>query len=457
MPIYRLRGGKEVSSSNAETYKSAVKDYLKAEGKVLERDSSTHGTTPDLVAKDPVDDRLIWVESKDTDLSRWNDDFLTEMGRFFIEYIDTINNTRFDLYVFVRRLKASKKWDNIFTAQKRASKDVNEFYERILDESNLQDEEVEKIEQAAFDEFEEFLGDVHVYEVDYEKLQMRREELEENEDHGIHDIYLREKGPIREKDEITLNLLKIEDFPERMYQFKYLNSSGMHDVLDVAPEDYPLWVNGPKVFTLEPYGDLPDKLQNKVLEDTQSSREFEKELEIDDLIPKILIKKSLGQKLSRMGFVLKKYRSRHYYYLKHRDLDEEERKLEGLQYNRVFEDTDETFVKHDALRINLLHIEDEYYLELDPCIIFTEDGEKMITGEDADRLHDSFSSRFENNYSILRDLRKWFDILGIDQQATSVDISTSEFEKSEAPVRPPKNGSERDDIMKMEGLESFGI
>ncbi|MFB6199313.1 MAG: hypothetical protein ABEJ83_00415 [Candidatus Nanohaloarchaea archaeon] len=457
MPIYRLRGGKEVSSSNAETYKSAVKDFLKAEGKVLERDSSTHGTTADLVAKDPVDDRLIWVESKDTDLSRWNDDFLTEIGRFFIEYIDTLNNDRFDLYVFVRRLKASRKWDKIFTAQKRASEDVREFYDRILNESNLQDEEIQKIEGSAFDEFEEFLGDIHVYEVDYEKLQMRIEELENEEDHNIHDIYLREKGPIREKDEITLNLLKVEEFPDRMYQFRYVSSSGMHDILDAAPDDYALWVNGPKVFTLEPYDDLPEELQNKIKEGTQSSRSFEKELEIDDWIPKILIKKSLGQKLSRMGFLLEKYRNQHYYYLKHRNLENEERKLEGLQYNRVFDDTDDTFVKHDALRINLLHIEDEYYLELDPCIIFTEDGENMITGDDADRLHDSFSARFENNSTILRDLKKWFDLLGVDGHATSVDISTDSFEKSEAQVRPPEDGSERDDIMKMEGLESFGI
>ena len=127
-----------------------------------------------------------------------------------------------------------------------------------------------------------------------------------------------------------------------------------------------------------------------------------------------------------------------------------------MQFARYFEDASNPFVRHESVAFNIQDFTDSIAIMLKPEMVFTDNGETLIKGKEAKKLHDKFSTnRYGNNYAVKRNLRKWTDLLHESLKKGRFDLVLSEPKETEMMVRPPKDPDERDNKMKSRGLEQY--
>ena len=81
-------GGREASHHHGELYKDLVRRYWEAREYDVVADSKDDSITSDLIVRRAHEhgNKDLWIETKDTKLTRTNPDFLAEFARYMIEY-----------------------------------------------------------------------------------------------------------------------------------------------------------------------------------------------------------------------------------------------------------------------------------------------------------------------------------------------------------------------------------
>ena len=463
-----LEGERESLHRKGEQYKERVIEFLNASGYRVVKDSSTHGITADLICKKPEAEgtREFYVEVKDSDLSRFDQSLLREMARYFLSYIAAPRPERFDLLVFVRKTKATNKWKHIFDNSLRRDNALEEYYQRVVNAKDLQDEEQRQLARTELDDFREFIADCDIYQGGYESLARNAEDLNES-GRLISDFFLREQEPITDDDSIRTNFYAITKLPGSIYISKTDGIDDYSTIYDLNPHYSPIWLEGDEMFTLLPPDEMPETLTHFIDEDTTCEKSFDEWSRVDETNRKktviALLKRFVTYQAVQRGCTSTQVNGDYRIFIEHEDLSLEEQQRNELQVSRVFYDEEEEgrhnpqFVRHRAVTIDVTEYDDEYYLFLIPTTVYTDDGSEPIEGKRAKALDDKFGVR-ESNNRILRYVQQWSNLIGIgesDEGDGLFGLSTASVDNLSLPVRPVTDSDEQDSVMMYRNLSEY--
>lgn len=120
LAILSLGKARESTQVTAEAYKGHVRQYLEALSYAETRDSRRDGCLADLAFVSLVPGaqrRPLWVECKATALGLTDKEFIREVKGYLAAWLNRRPDTRFDLWIFARQLRAPKSWENVFGDQ----------------------------------------------------------------------------------------------------------------------------------------------------------------------------------------------------------------------------------------------------------------------------------------------------------------------------------------------------
>lgn len=462
MPFFNLQGGKEASGENSEKYKKKIERFMELNGYYKIQDSKDFATTADMKFARPQTEGStpIWVEAKWDDVGRYDKRFLTELGRYFIEYASHPESERFDLYIFVRYCSAVGKWRHIFDAKLRRKDAVSDLFEKLREKNSLESEELEKIDRLGLVEFRQFITDCYVFQVDYQKLLMEIETMEDRGDrHKIKDYYLKERDPINATVDLTANFSEIESYPEKILGADIAANSDRRDIDRNIPDQLPWWESDSSVYTTLKREDLPEGMRKHIVEGTIEHRDFEtwaKKNSKNDWIARNILTKQLRYQALNLhpDCVYDGYDGGKIFF-EHQE-EQVKKEIGGRQVSKYFETSSPPAYKHMAVEPKVKTYGTDFFVFLAPCVIFTRNGRDLITGKTAKKLHDKLVRKdWENNGTVRREFEFWNDFFCLTEADDSQDLVVGDPISETMHGRPPKTSKEREKIHKTADIGDF--
>ena len=458
-------GGSEVSGKNADLYKNKVIEVLGLNGYLLIKNSSNVQQTPDLIFKKPYTegDTEIWVETKYSDVSLSDTDFLTELARYFLNYMLRPYDEKFDLFLFLRKCKNWERWRHVFDNILYKKEESYNTYSNMINKANLRDEEKDKIQSFYFFDFESFLSDCYVHQVNYDGLLMKILEYKTDYRKFTSELfYTRELRPLKSRSTIIANFAQISSLPKYVYLASMKSNVKYNDIFSRNIYYKSYWPKWGKVFSLYPFESAEDTILQYIEQHGHEKIDVNKWLNSNYQNYQViggLMKKQIIEKAVDSGCEYIEYKGHNLYFI-HENLGGELQHIKDKQVSRCFKEAEPLFVKHIAIKINVKVHDGTFYMILSPAVLFSTDGKNLITGPNVRRLHEIFSpNRFDTNLNILGDLKWWFKFLNLgEQDSDPQSCRTSDLVSLSLPVRPPKNSLERDmqtTTQKLEELLDF--
>lgn len=452
MPLTNLLGEREALTQNSELYKEKITEYMKAWGYYLVEDSASQGKTADLVFEKPAvyGNRQAVVEAKWTDLSRFQKRFLAEIGTYFHQYMSELQQDRFDLYIFVRELQNLTKWRHIFEIKLQRQEDVEDYYERVMENDELNDDIRADIEPYTLDDFEQFIGDTEVIQADYDSLLMKIEEYEESEKF-MPRFFTTETEPVNDPEELTANFVKISDLPETLYIGEVQHIDGPQIPFEGDTHAFPTWFDGGQFYSLIPPDELPESITQFVVDGSIGGRDFERWIPDEEghqRIAQILLRELALYEAQDLGIVTANVQRGYRIFFEHENLDEERQRRNGRQVTRFYKDGSSPFVWHQSASLSVTVFSGVFYIVILPRFLFSNDGQSLIRGADNKPLYDRFSSsRYQNNKKNRGWVEYWFDTLGYGEPSEEPQGMGTELIELSLDKRPPSDVSTRDQSM----------
>lgn len=421
------QGGREASHHHGELYKDRVRRYWKARGYDLIADSKDDNITSDLIFRQTHEHGNIdiWIESKDTSLSRTNSGFIREFVTFIIEFQERSAENPFELHIFVRELEAVRKWEKIFKVSKQEEEWVKKFYNRVHDEDKIGDIEREKFLQYSYEEFKQFVTETTtIHQMSPGKLEQATEDLETSDRYN-RDTFTEEREPINEREVLEPNFAEIADTPENIYIGNVDVPNFHNGVRQRMHEIDPFRFESNKVYSLIPPEEFPDYVKVVTEMDTVSAESFDKwaaQEGVTDLASSLLLKeicRQIVEKYELDDCVAFKYLSDYFLMFEHPTMEMERKEIKGRQVSRAFADGDSRFVYHRAAQLDIQRFNEDYFLTVLVKDHFTDNGGlfTLIRGDNKKRLHEVFNQNRYNNSQTYSRYRHWRNILGIHNRA----------------------------------------
>jgi len=444
-------GGRETNFQHGEDYKEQIIAYWEARDYDLIRDSSDDNTTADLVFRKTFENGSedLLVESKYSTVSRTDDDFLTEVARYFIRFQESPDS--FELHFFVRELSALTKWRHIFDSSIQKDDRVSDYFERVVS-ADVRDEETEKLEAYTEENFKTFVSKCKVHQAGYEVLKMATERLEDSSKYD-RDTFTKEREPINEGAELEPNFARISSLPEKIYIADIDVSAFDKGIKRRIGWEGPYLFKRNQVYTIAPPESIPGYLRHAIHVDSISSEDFSKWGENHAQEAKLLLLKEVCRGVLSKKYTCKydknepdslsefrescqhlQYNGDHYLLFEHPDTERKRQYVGDRLVTRVFDDGD-SFVRHRAAQIGLKRFDGEYLLTIQVKYLFTKTGGKMtlIRGYQSDRLHDAFNQNQYTNKQAYGEYKHWRDILSINKSSTT---DTGDQEMAYTQVKP---------------------
>ncbi|AJF27962.1 hypothetical protein EGO51_18570 [Haloarcula hispanica] len=475
-------GGREVNFQHSEDYKDQIKLYWEARGYDLVEDSVDDNDTADLIFRKTHEhgDEDVYVEAKYSKVSRTNDGFLTEVGRYFFRYL---SDGPFEFHVFARDLSNISAWRKIFDPGIQRDSAVREFYERIREDANFQPEEKQNFEEARFEKFLDFVSSTKIHKASYEVLKMDTDRLQNSDKYQINQ-FISEREPLNEASQLNANFGKLDPLPTNLY-VGFLDSSVFDSrVQNTIPRTAPFWFENNRVYSLRPPDEFPGPVERTTEMDTVSvepfsswAQESENKLGAKTLLMKEICRNIVTREFSSTfnknasGEYYEsddycqcvKYRGDYYLLFKHPSLAVETQHVEDQLITKVFDEED-TFVRHRSAKLKVHDFAGRFYLSILVRNHFTESGGKrtLIRGPGRDRLTDKFNQNDYTNSQAFSEYRHWRKILGMDKttsaNADEQEIGLKKIGRLSVGKRPPEDRQEveeRDTSQQQKQLGDF--
>lgn len=383
MPLINLEGEREATTQNSEAYGKKIIEFLNLQGYHLEHDSNIEGTFQDKIFRNPKIDgnKKTIVEVKDTDLSLKNKDFLIEYGKYFLIY----TRERFNLFIFAKNITNINKWKKVFDLATQSENEIFSFYADIKKNWSIPVDD--------YDRFKELINFTKVYQVSYDKLIQKIEQIKSDNVYDFNKDYLIDTGNlIYEPELLNSNLFIVKSFPEFVFKAKLKKDSSKQIWKKPFFDSFVLF-NG-ILYSLR---DFPENvLQEYCDKGTYNKFKFEHiDLHEQSILISQLIKSQIILNAFDNGFFYN--RNKKLLYKPHLDLSKLESKIkvEGEKtrfLSKVYiKDGQFNFVLHRALQLDIIKIENTYYILFNNYRLFTNDGKHIITGENAKRLNSKFA------------------------------------------------------------------
>jgi hypothetical protein len=479
-----LEGAQESSHHSGEMYRRRVRDYLEA-GEYLEVGDSYAGTS-DIVLTRPAheEDKEYRVETKNTKLSLYDDSFIDELARQFIDHANS-DSDEFDFVVFAHDFATQSRWKDIFNDRIRKEDEVRTYYEELTERHDLNEGEAEQFASLTFRDFWRFLEQVDIKKAGYERL---GELIEDRESQGRDDkkweFFTRENEPVREKGNPVPNFVRIVDLPTKVWTLRSL-AADHHDVYDQNPRHLPIWFEGGQAHSLLPPDEMPDSLEKFVDTNEMESNDFEEWIDREDeqqhrRVISLLNRQVLWRGVQRhdrcacvrhegqQKLIIVKEDS-----ASQKPTETRQQELSG-ELRPEEEGTEESNQEYEGYvalkdwgsvyahrygRPVVKPYSEHYFVFVETGWLFTERGrgDAVITGDRADDLHNTLDKNtLSRNPNQKSQFRQWRSYLGLDEGAGGhADIPGARgqrmtFEESlnvQFRERPPKNSEEKDDLM----------
>lgn len=422
MTFISLRGNRESLTKKSEDFKGKIIKYMISRNYILSNNSYFDGLLPDLIFNRPFieGEKETWVESKDTDLSITNKDFLNEFGRIFNTYMEREESRKFNLFLFIRKVKNKTVWLNIFEETKGYKDDIKKIYE--LTKDALTDKDLQQFNSHSFTDFVYFIHSVSLVEGDYLDLVRESESIQKRDQFNLDKNLLDDKSQVLFHKELLVgNCRRITSFPEILWVgeiSKKIDSDFWRNKDSIA---YP-YKN--LVFSVKPIQN--SKISEYVKQDTVQKISFDK-MPVQDInqkknIIKSLIRNFIIYKGRKIGLIY--FDENHCLFFHHKNLQGQlERNYKNRQASKYF--SKGGFVRHEALRIDVKEYDGSFYAIFDMAILFTTNGYEIITGERASSLYKKFPKVHIHNDGEKSKLYDWVQFLNFN--ITSLDNTEKEY------------------------------
>jgi hypothetical protein len=459
VPIYKLYKEREGAAQKGEDYKQSVIEYMESLNYMLQRDSAFHSSLDDLQFDDKATGDRVVAEAKSHSDGVSPNDFKSELSRYFLEYIETREDRRFDFYIFAENLSNEGLWKALFDRDVENNDQLKSFYEKLLE--NAAEGIKEELHRTTVDEFRDFAVDTHVHVATYLNLQQQAQQLEESE-RFQYEPYLHPYEAIEEEVEYSTNLYEISSLPEWLYIIDTTSDAESANVYNYNNEAYPVQLYDRKLYSLIEPNQLPSTTRHYIKEEQYERVNF------DDWI-----QQNTGESEDTENIIRALLRGIFTLLARERDcvVDREkgtvvypelsskhgsERKHGRIWLVKQLDAYDE--FRHRAVKVRVRNFGDEYYYVLLPTQVFTSDGKRRVSGDRKYMLQNSFSpNRFQGQNSKWdRQLSMWQRLLSGDQQRldkfmsrsfTAVEELSFSRVKSSLGMKPPADGEERNELL----------
>ena len=443
IPNRHLRGTREALHRKGKDYLDMVIDYLKAQNYILTSTSYIDGQTADakfitpkkIITKALVRGRSdnIWVECKNSAVSlKTNNEFLIELGKYFLAFMNQKQTKRFELYIFVKKEKNRQYWDEVFDVHKQKRETKKELMLKIQD--NLPDDLADIFKSYNYDDFDSFLNSITIFEGDTSDLEEEIKAIKKGKQPLNVDEDLLSETIQKSHDSVILtsNILKVKNFPEKIW-IADIKENISKDIWNELEGDAYLFEN--KLYSLFPF-DENNKATKYHDENSISVIYTNKVSYYNDYwenIFKFLIKHYIINRSKDLGCAFDK--KLNCIYFKHKNINLNKQRIKT--YNRlsrivssVYRDKETkeiNFIRHDGIKINVCFIDNNFYVIFIYVRLFTEDGLNIIRGKRAKSLHYKFTRKWMFNNVERNIFQFWLDFLRLGQDYRVESVHSGKY------------------------------
>ena len=457
--FHNHQGGREKNFEHSEAYKDKIRDYFEARGYDLIGDSKDDNTTVDQIFRKTYEygNTDIWVEGKYTDLSRTNKEFLREFALYFIDFHQWSGSEPFELHLYIRNLKASDKWRQIFDIQKQDDDRVATFYERTRDNDELSKDDQETFAKYSLEDFKEFVSThTTVHQANYDVLSMEVDRLEKSHRYEFDERFTSEQPPLNMSEQLEPNFAEISDPPDNLYVGNVdVPNYNAQAVKLLLSRTEPFWFEANKVHSLLPPEEFPDVVKQVTEMDTVSASDFdawaakpENETAAISLLQREICRQCIEEHYPE-GATAVKYRGNYYLLFEHPTIEVPERTVRDQLVSKAYTEGSSPFVRHRSAQLDIFRFNDDYFMSVLVKNLFSKTGEKstLLRGDRNSALHHRFNQNQYVNSQAFSEYRHWRRILNIhnrEKDTTGQDIGFRKITELSISKRPPEDKNEID-------------
>ena len=414
MAFINLLGEREALTGNSKEYKLKIISFMKKKGYSLIASSDEEGYLPDLrFARSYIEGKTeTWVEAKYKEVGLWSKDFLSDLGKYYLSYISMNPESRFRFFIFIRKCKNISAWKTIFDPIKENIGEVKKLFMKVI--ASVEEELAKKIEKSGEDLFLVFIRDTNVYQVDYESLNLKINQIGRKKESLYQSPILEETSALKDESEVLIgNMLSVVGFPQWLWRTHGSNLNWKKELelqqcgCCVAESNKVYSISSPNV-----YRGIQESLGLDGWKKLYWNEWWQNEKTKINIVKK-LIKQYIILKGRRIG--CKYDRKTSSLFFVHENLANKIQKKSGRQLSRVYRTYQGKvyFVEHKSVRVNVRFLEGTFYIVLDPGRVFTQDGVNIIQGKKVKELHYKFPPKYEFNNVTLDWLKYWRKALGL--------------------------------------------
>lgn len=448
MSVWNIGKRVEALTLNSETYKDDIVRYLKARDFYLIADSKVEAIDPDCILRHKFESRETWLEVKATSVSINEKDFLKQLKKYILEYLKRSEKNKFRYMLATYELVNPKEFFEIFRDLNTEKIDL--LLKKLLSLSDNKEKELleNKLNELVhfFEESILIIGrpeDIklaeekiikhiplkpELSEVEYaEKIKNNYGNVELTE--GIHNLYSNLFYL-----EITNNLYRAKTFYRKVKIIFDTHPDTFYPAFNFEEES-----DGNFIYTFENL--YKDNLFLNIID--INSIETIKIKDINYIHYEYIIIKTLNRVIKdicyKKGLFLDN-RTKCFYYPK---------KIDNMnpiilkwrpKNNLVSREVTKPYIRkngnlyywaHRAANISVKKYLDEYYVQISPRWLFSNDGINILEGKKADRLDRKYrKSNYNRNPHKLNDVFFWFRTLFADIDARGIKLITNYFENN---------------------------
>ncbi|MHA1974099.1 MAG: hypothetical protein ACTSW1_13960 [Candidatus Hodarchaeales archaeon] len=449
MPIKRLRGRREALTVNSELYKEKIIEYLESRGFFILSSSAVESDLPDLVFQHKFQENENWMEVKATSISLNESRFLAQLGDYLYEYLIRSPDNRFRFWLATYRFDTPEIFKQVFKDFNKEK--ILELRNKIIDSTSNKAREV--IKNSETEDIILFFETAEIIEGEPFDLQVSKEKIAPSPPSKP------KLSEVEYASEIKSNYDLVEPVIEQHTGFANLFPIDLPDTISFATTPY---TSANQIFQENEYVQYPPfVLKNKTLVtfenlDDSILRRFVnihtiKQIDINEWL-------QISENISNIIFLINLWikdtckksnlwfdnRTRSYYFPKNQDNEQPIIRRwvtpKGISRDRELtkpykKDEEINFWAHKAAQIRCRRFWNEFYIQIRPRWLFSEDGQTVLEGEKADKLDRYFRKRnFNRNKNLLYDTILWYELLFKDIRTTTLDRKEYDFFEKESPV-----------------------
>lgn len=454
MPV-RQGNQRETASQKGSDYSDAIIEFQKQRGYFLDARAEDSGEGEDLVFVPKASNRpRVVAEAKYRSPNKGGlspNNYVEDFAKRFYQWEDGCYRG-YEFHLFASQSSNPSLWKDLF---ERLKDDVVEsFFKKMKNQSEGMYQQF--LEQHQPSGFKRFLENSYIW-IDYGIGDFKRivDRVDDTGEYN-YDPYSINYNPVEESGLHKTNLLELVEIPSQLYKIPTAEGTTTkkfyaHDGSDILPVHY----HNNQIYSLVHPDEFDERLRNMCKNgsfDTTKFSEFATEdpteTQID--ISKVLVRGVVTTIADRIGAEVNRNRGSTRIYMEH---DDEDIQRQGKWVTKELETGE---VRHRSVIAFVKFFGSKYFVGLHPTTEFTTDGKSLVSGGRKKHLSNRFNpAKFPQNSRKSNTVEIWLSELALEESLTRFklyeNLQNIRLSRTEDIVldglRPPKSGTERNDLI----------